>query len=365
MKVILSGGGTGGHIYPALAIGDALKDAVEDLELLYVGKKGGMEEELAAKAGLDFAPVHIKGFPRKKVNKESLLTMMELIRGLRDAGKILKEFSPDVVIGTGGYVCAPIVLKAQNKGIPTVIQEQNAYPGKTNRLLAKHVDLIAYSFQEAKGYFPKDARTIYTGNPIRASFNQMERKRAAEAVGYDLDKALVLSFGGSGGQESTNEAVLQIMKDHPKLSFHWVHITGKAHYDDFKRRMPEVDPESYTVYDYSHQIPEYLAVADLAIASSSAMTLAEISAMSLPSILIPKAYTAGNHQYHNAMSYQKAEAALVIEEKDLSAEHLFKSVDTLLKDPDRAKEMGESAHRLSNPKGTEFIVESILEIVTP
>ncbi|KXB66619.1 undecaprenyldiphospho-muramoylpentapeptide beta-N-acetylglucosaminyltransferase [Aedoeadaptatus coxii] len=365
MKVILSGGGTGGHIYPALAIGEALKKRVEDVDILYVGKKDSMEEELAKKEGLKFAPVHIQGFPRKKINKESILTMMELLRGLHDAGQILREFKPDVVIGTGGYVCAPIVLKAQSKHIATVIQEQNAYPGKTNRLLAKRVDLIAYSFKEAEHFFPEHTKKLYTGNPIRSSFQKVQREKALQTLGLDDKKPLVLSFGGSGGQESTNDAILEIMEKHKELPFHLVHITGKEHYDGFMDRMPEVDGDSYTILDYSHQIPEFLAVAKLVVASSSAMTLAEISAMHLPSILIPKAYTAGNHQYHNAMSYKKADAAEVIEEKDLNGDVLFNAMEDLLGNEEKSKVMGNHAYGLINPKGTEEIVDAILEVVAP
>lgn len=365
MKVILSGGGTGGHIYPALAIGEALKKRVEDVDILYVGKKDSMEEELAKKEGLKFAPVHIQGFPRKKINKESILTMMELLRGLHDAGQILREFKPDVVIGTGGYVCAPIVLKAQSKHIATVIQEQNAYPGKTNRLLAKRVDLIAYSFKEAEHFFPEHTKKLYTGNPIRSSFQKVQREKALQTLGLDDKKPLVLSFGGSGGQESTNDAILEIMEKHKELPFHLVHITGKEHYDGFMDRMPEVDGDSYTILDYSHQIPEFLAVAKLVVASSSAMTLAEISAMHLPSILIPKAYTAGNHQYHNAMSYKKADAVEVIEEKDLNGDVLFNAMEDLLGNEEKSKVMGNHAYGLINPKGTEEIVDAILEVVAP
>ncbi|WP_322622413.1 undecaprenyldiphospho-muramoylpentapeptide beta-N-acetylglucosaminyltransferase [Aedoeadaptatus coxii] len=365
MKVILSGGGTGGHIYPALAIGEALKKRVEDVDILYVGKKDSMEEELAKKEGLKFAPVHIQGFPRKKINKESILTMMELLRGLHDAGQILREFKPDVVIGTGGYVCAPIVLKAQSKHIATVIQEQNVYPGKTNRLLAKRVDLIAYSFKEAEHFFPEHTKKLYTGNPIRSSFQKVQREKALQTLGLDDKKPLVLSFGGSGGQESTNDAILEIMEKHKELPFHLVHITGKEHYDGFMDRMPEVDGDSYTILDYSHQIPEFLAVAKLVVASSSAMTLAEISAMHLPSILIPKAYTAGNHQYHNAMSYKKADAAEVIEEKDLNGDVLFNAMEDLLGNEEKSKVMGNHAYGLINPKGTEEIVDAILEVVAP
>ncbi|MDQ0508937.1 UDP-N-acetylglucosamine--N-acetylmuramyl-(pentapeptide) pyrophosphoryl-undecaprenol N-acetylglucosamine transferase [Peptoniphilus ivorii] len=362
MKMIVSGGGTGGHIYPALAIVDAVKKKVPDAEFLYVGKKGGLEEELAAKAGLPFRAIRVKGLPRKKINKDSFLSMIELLRGLKDAGEILKDFRPDVVVGTGGYVCAPILLKAQNQGIPTAIQEQNAYPGKTNRLLGKRVQLVAYSFSEAEKYFPEETPKLFTGNPIRDTFEKMDEATAKKTLDWQTEKDAILSFGGSGGQESTNEAVLEIMEKHRELPFYWVHITGKDHYEDFLKRMPEVDAASYKILDYSHEIPEYLALAKGVVASSSAMTLAEISAMHLPSVLIPKAYTAGNHQFHNAVSYRDKGAAFVIEESELNGDVLLNKVLDLLEDKETARAMGDAANALSNPGATAEIADAILEI---
>lgn len=362
MRVILSGGGTGGHIYPALAIAEELKDRLDQIEILYVGKKDSLEEELASKAGLDFASIRAKGLPRKKINRDSVSSLVELIKGLGDAGKILNNFNPDIVIGTGGYVCAPILLKAQGKKIPTMIQEQNAYPGKANRLIAKKADLVALSFDEAKKYFPENAPIFFTGNPIRKEFRNLDKNVALKKLGFK-EKKIILSLGGSGGQESTNEAVLEMMKQHPNIPFHLIHITGKAHYDDFMAKLPsEYNEEKYTILDYSHDIPDLMQVATAVIASSSAMTLAEISATAKASILIPKAYTAGNHQWHNAKSYESKGAALVIEEKDLDGTNLYKAINLLLEDREKRNTMEEATLKLANGLAVSKIVDEVIKL---
>ena len=239
MKYILSGGGTGGHIYPALAIATELKNRDENNEILYVGKKGSLEEELVTKAGFDFSPIHVEGLPRKALNKQTITSAFALLRGLRDSKKIIKNFKPDVVIGTGGYVCAPIVYKAQKNNIKTVVQEQNAFPGKTNRFLAKNADLVAINFNEAKEYL-NSKNIIFTGNPIRNDFKVIDKEKAAKDLNIELDKKIVLSFGGSGGQESTNEAIIEILKNGMNIDFKLIHITGKPHYDYVMDKLKDV-----------------------------------------------------------------------------------------------------------------------------
>ena len=321
MKYILSGGGTGGHIYPALAIGEEIKKQDKEAKILYVGKRNSLEEELAKKYNFEFQGIDISGLPRKKLNKDTVITFYNLMKGLRQCTKILNEFKPDIVIGTGGYVCAPIVFKAQQKNIKTAIQEQNAYPGKTNKILAKKADYVFINFMEAKKYLNNE-NIIFTGNPIREVFSHLDRKKSREALKIKDNEKFVFSFGGSGGQESTNNAILEILKKKEKLPFKLTHVTGREHYDYFMEKLKEV-PENVEILDYTHRVYDYLSSADLVIASSSAMTLAEISAIGIASVLIPKAYTAGNHQYYNAMSYSNMGASAVIEEKNLNGESLL------------------------------------------
>ena len=359
MKYILSGGGTGGHIYPALAIGEEIKKQDKEAKILYVGKRNSLEEELAKKYNFEFQGIDISGLPRKKLNKDTVITFYNLMKGLRQCTKILNEFKPDIVIGTGGYVCAPIVFKAQQKNIKTAIQEQNAYPGKTNKILAKKADYVFINFMEAKKYLNNE-NVIFTGNPIREVFSHLDRKKSREALKIKDNEKFVFSFGGSGGQESTNNAILEILKKKEKLPFKLTHVTGREHYDYFMEKLKEV-PENVEILDYTHRVYDYLSSADLVIASSSAMTLAEISAIGIASVLIPKAYTAGNHQYYNAMSYSNMGASAVIEEKDLNGESLLREINKILDNEEERKLMADNSKKLASPEAVSKIVDIILK----
>lgn len=359
MRYILSGGGTGGHIYPALAIATELKNRDKNNEILYVGKKGSLEEELVTKAGFEFSPIHVEGLPRRALNKQTITSAIALLRGLKESNKIIKKFKPDVVIGTGGYVCAPIVYKAQRHKIKTVVQEQNAFPGKTNKFLAKNADLVALNFEEAKKYLNSN-KLVITGNPIRNDFKKIDKKKASEKLGFDTNIKTVLSFGGSGGQESTNEAIIEILKENKKIDYRLIHITGKPHYEYVMDKLKDVNiPENVKILNYSYDIPDLLMISDLVIASSSAMTLAEISAIGLASILIPKAYTAGNHQVHNANSYEEKKASVTILEQDLNGEILYNKISELLEDDSLRLKMGENAKKLGNVEAVKNLVDKI------
>ncbi len=359
MKYIVSGGGTGGHIYPALSIIAEIKNRDMAAEVLYVGKKGSLEEELTKKEGIPFKAVEVQGLPRKKINKQTISAIMTLFKGLHQCDKIIKNFKPDIVIGTGGYVCAPVLLKAQQRGILTVIQEQNAFPGKTNKLLSKRAELVALNFEEAKKYL-KYKKIIVTGNPIRADFNEIDKVKARKRYNIAEDEKFVLSFGGSGGQESTNDAILGILKSGKEINFKLYHVTGKVHYEKFMNQLKDTTlNDNVKIVEYSNEIPSLLMASDLVIASSSAMTLAEISAVGVSSILIPKAYTAGNHQVYNANSYKDKNAAKIILEENLNEQTLYEEITSLLKDDSLRNVMAENSKKLGNPKAVEILLNEI------
>ena len=359
MKYVISGGGTGGHIYPALAIISEIRRRDKDAEILYVGRKNSLEEKLAKKDNVRFESIDIKGLPRRKINKDTFVTFFTLLKGLRECNKIIKDFKPDVAIGTGGYVCAPVIMKAQQMGILSVVQEQNAYPGKTNRLLSRKVDLLALNFEEAKKYL-STKRIIVTGNPIRSDFNHIDREKARKELGIKDDEKFVLSFGGSGGQESTNEAIINILKSDYDIDFRLYHITGNDHYDGFMKEISDLEiADNIKILNYSNEIPKLLMASDLVIASSSAMTLAEISAVGLASILIPKAYTAGNHQVYNAKSYRDKNACRIIYEEDLDAKTLFNNIKDLLDNDKVRQEMAENSKLLASRDAVEKLVDEI------
>ncbi len=361
MRIIISGGGTGGHIYPALAIADEIKNRYKDIEILYVGTKGSLEEELSTKAGYEFQPIHVKGMPRK-LNKKSIIAVRELLRGLNDSRKILDKFKPDLVVGTGGYVCGPILYRAARAKIPTVIHEQNAFPGITNKILSRFVDKVLITYEESRKYFVKCRDVVLTGNPIRQDIFMTDKQEARKKLGFD-EKPLVLSFGGSGGQRSLNDSMLGVLKKATiENRVNLIHVTGKPYYNSFFEKIEEEKikiSDNVEILSYHHSMPLAISAADLVITSGGAIALAEISAAGKPSILIPKAYTAENHQEFNARAFESNGAARMILEKDLNPEVLFETIMNLVFDDEKLHIMSEKSKELGNPGATNSIIREI------
>ena len=362
MKVIISGGGTGGHIYPALAIAEEIKERHKECDLLYVGTNNSLEQELAKNAGIKFEIIRVKGLPRK-LNKKSFIALKELLKGLKDAKKILRNFKPSLVIGTGGYVSAPIVFMASRKHIPSVIHEQNAFPGIANRLLSRFVDKVLITFDESKKYFNKEEKTFLTGNPVRNSVINIDKETAIKELGLDRDKPLILSFGGSGGQKSLNREIIALIKHIKKYKdFQLIHVTGKVYYDSFLETLKQekiVLDENLIVVPYYYKMPYAINAAELIITSGGAIALAEISAVGKASILIPKAYTAENHQEYNARAFQNAGAGIMILEEELKDEKLLHTVLDLFNSKERLEEMAIKSKNIGNSFAVKKIVDEI------
>lgn len=367
MKYLISGGGTGGHIYPALAIAKEIKRKDRNADILYVGTKKGMESELVPKEGFRFETIRVEGMPRK-LNKDSFIALIELFNGLRDSNKILKKFKPDIVIGTGGYVSGPIVYRAKKNNIPAIIHEQNAFPGITNKILARYVDKVAITFEESIKYFKHTENIVLTGNPIRREILEMDKKEAYRKLDIDDKIPFVLSFGGSGGQKKLNTAIIDMIEDiGDNMSMQLIHITGKNRYDDFmseiKKRNLQLN-DNIRILPYLYDMAQALNIADIVISSSGAITLAEISAIGIPSILIPKAYTAENHQEYNARAFEDKNAAIVILEKELTGKILARAIEDLIGDKKRLQDMSCNSKKLGNIYATEKIVDVIYGLIS-
>ncbi len=366
MKYLITGGGTGGHIYPALAIANEIKRKDLSSEILYVGTEKGLEAELVPKEGFKFKTIRVKGMPRK-INKESFIALMELLHGLNDAKKIIKEFKPDVVIGTGGYVCGPVVYMAKKMNIPALIHEQNAFPGITNKILSRYVDKVAVTFDEAKKYFKYPDRVVNTGNPIRKEILEIDKEKAYKALDIDKDIPFILSFGGSGGQKKLNDAMYYFIKEATeKEDVQIIHVTGKRFYDEFMSQLKKDNIDlnkNIRIFPYFYQIPEAVNIASLVITSSGAITLAEISAVGVPSILIPKSYTAENHQEYNARAFENKGASILVLEKDIKEDVLSGIIYSVVKDKKRLVQMASHSKELGKTDASERIVELINTIV--
>lgn len=358
MRVIVSGGGTGGHIYPAIAICQKLQERHKDIDILYVGTKIGPEESIVEKHGYKFHSINAMGMPRK-ISKKLFISFIKNLKGLKEAKEIIKDFKPDVVIGTGGYVCGPILYQATKKKIPTLIHESNSYPGITTKVLSKRVDYVLISYAQALTHLKRRDNVVVTGNPVRTNFSNKYTDIDLERLGIKKDRPIVFSFGGSNGSYWMNKAVSN-MASHLDGKFYLLHQTGKRYYDDFTENTQE--NKYLKVFPYIDNIDLFYAISDLVIASSGAMTLAELSSLKKPSILIPKNYTTENHQQYNAKTYVDNKAALMILEKDLNETVLYDKILDIIKDEDNIKLMGERAGKLSNPHAADQIVDIIDKI---
>ncbi|NLY10008.1 MAG: undecaprenyldiphospho-muramoylpentapeptide beta-N-acetylglucosaminyltransferase [Tissierellia bacterium] len=364
MRYILTGGGTGGHIYPALSIAKEILKRDIDAEILYIGTENGLEATIVPKEGIEFASIRVMGLPRR-LNRQSFISLKMLIKGLGDARRILKRFKPDIVIGTGGYVSGPMVFEAARKKIPTVIQEQNAFPGITNKLLARKVNLILAAYEESIPKLKRPEKTIITGNPIRNINGDSDKREEKIKLGFDPDKKLVVAMGGSGGQRSINENTLKAMENWVNRGIQVVLITGKRFYKEISELWDGKDQiqEATRVIDYSHNLPSLLSATDVVITSSSAMTLSEVSAMGIPSVLIPKANTAEDHQVFNARAFEEKNAAIMILEGELTEEKLEKAVEKILSDQTEYDKMCSAMRAMGNPGATVAIVDEIEKLL--
>lgn len=355
MRVIVSGGGTGGHIYPAIAICQKLQERHKDIDILYVGTEYGPEKAIVEKHGYKFHAIEAMGMPRK-LSKKLFKSFFKNLKGMRQARRIIKDYDPDIVIGTGGYVCGPILYQATKKKIPSLIHESNSYPGMTTKILSPKVNYVLISYAQAMTHLKSRENVIVTGNPVRTNFSDEFTEEDLKELGIKKDIPVVFSFGGSNGSYWMNKAVSNLAS-HLDGKFYLLHQTGNRYYDEFIKNTPE--SKYLKVFPYIENIDLFYAVSDLVIASSGAMTLAELSSVKKPSILIPKNYTTENHQQFNAQTYVDNGAALMILEKDLNEKILYDKILNIIDDKDNMKLMGVNAGKLANPQAADQIVDIV------
>ena len=371
MRILFAGGGTAGHINPALAIAGYVREKEPDTAILYVGAKGGMEERLVPAAGFDFRSITISGFQRKPswTNlKKNVKTVVRVFTSTGEAKRILKEFQPDICVGTGGYVSGPVIREALRMGIPSIIHEQNAFPGVTTKMLSKKANKVMLAVADAQKYLHNPEKCVLTGNPVRQEVIRAERERSRQALGLD-NRPLILSFGGSLGARTINEAVADLLAESAKTG-KYQHIHG---YGQYGKWMPELLEEkgvhlenapNIRLREYIDNMPECLAAADLVICRAGAITLSELQAKGKASILIPSPNVAENHQYHNAMALVRRNAAEILEEKDLTGEALCRKVEDIFSRPGGAEILGKNAKGMAILDANERIYKIIREILS-
>lgn len=364
MRVIISGGGTGGHIYPAIAIANKIKDKHPKAEILFIGTSSGLEADVIPKAGYPIKYISVS-YLRRKISIHNVKSALLLIGGVLRAYRIIKDFKPDIVIGTGGFVCGPVVYAASKLGIKTLIHEQNAFPGLTNRILSRYVDTIALSFDEARKYFKYKDKLVFTGNPIREEFLKVTDREAYSKYKSTTDRPLVLIVGGSGGSITINQAVIDMLHAHPQNPFEILLVSGKKHYDyvlDSLSKNPQI-LKNNKVFPYIDDMPYAVKASDLIVCSSGAILIAELTAAEKASILIPKAYTAENHQEYNARALQEKGAAIVILENELNGEYLYSKIKDILTDKKILESMKKSSKRAAKINAADEIYNQILKLI--
>ncbi len=365
-RVIISGGGTGGHIYPAITIAEAIK-ATEPTEILYVGSKTGLENTLIPKQGYNFVTLDVRGLERN-LSVRNLVTLGKTAGSLFQAERIIRKFKPQVVIGTGGFVCGPVLLAASLSGIPTLIQEQNVIPGVTNTVLACFVNRIALGYEEAAKRFKQKHKLVFTGNPVRNDILTVSRSEGLAFFGFDPAKFTLIAAGGSRGARSINTAMIKVhehFKDADDIQI--LHITGDHEYDRVTKQLGSVNYHGFygktsRIIPYSHHMPAVLAAADLVVYRAGAVGLAELAARGLPSILIPYPYAAEDHQRYNAQAFVMNGAARMSLDKLLTGEELLDEIVRVKEDRRLLQQMATASLAMGRTDAAQAIADIALEL---
>ena len=364
----MTGGGTGGHVYPALAIAELIKTNVPDAEIAFVGTERGIENKLVPAEGYQLYHIQIQGI-RRSLSLSNLKTAYLVMVSPHRAKKIIEEFKPDLVIGTGGYVCWPLLRAASDLEIPCMVHESNALPGVAVRQLQKRVDVILTNFEETAKLLKEKEKIVNVGNPLRGDCNLWDRQSARKKLGIpDSVDFVILSFGGSLGADRLNEAAIDVMRNFSakRENVMHIHAGGARGYENARRMFSSYGLERndrLILKDYIYEMPLYMAAADLVICRAGAMTLTEIATMQKPAILIPSPNVTDNHQYKNAKVLADGGAAELIEEKDLTAERICEAVERLAEDKELRAEMQRNSARFARSDAGKRIYEEIVALL--
>ena len=370
MNFLFACGGTAGHINPALAVASELDRLSVDAKFLFIGAGRDMEKRLIPKAGYDLENIRMSGLKRG-FSPDDLIHNLKTMRNLATAGneaaKIIKRFKPDAAIGTGGYICYPVLRKAAQLRIPTIVHEANAVPGLTTKLLSAIADEVLISFRGLEKYYRKPERVIFIGTPVRYGF---ETCSGDDEIPENRGKPLVLSFWGSLGAERMNDSIAEFIKANIESGeFDHIHAMGRmCGLSDMKDRLKRIGvrdelPPGIEIRDYIDDMQTIMAKADIVLCRAGGSTVAELTAMGKPSVLIPSPYVSNNEQEKNAEQLEMAGGAVVIRERDCNGEVLYRTVTEILADKERLKNMSESQKSLGNPKAAEEIAKLVLSLV--
>lgn len=361
-KVIISGGGTGGHIFPAVAIADELKRQFPSIELLFIGAEGKMEMEKVPQAGYKIIGLPISGLQRK-ITLQNLALPFKIIKSLLLARKVIKNFNPEIVIGVGGYASGPTLKMAALLGIPTLVQEQNSFAGKTNMLLAKKAHKLCVAYEGMEKFFPKN-KLVLTGNPVRFEVTQIEGKREAAIAHYQLDasKPVLLVIGGSLGAKTLNESIIAGIEQFQQHGIQVVWQCGKLYFDDLTNRLKGKDLTGIHLTQFIAKMDLAYAAADVIISRAGAISVSELCLVHKPVILVPSPNVAEDHQTHNAMALVNKNAAILVKDSEARNQLVDVAID-LLNNKEKQQTLAQNIAQLGKPNATKDIVAEIVKIV--
>ncbi len=362
MRVMFAGGGTGGHLYPGIAIAEEIRRRRPDAVLTFIGNGKTLEARVVPERGFRFAPIWVAGF-RRTISLDALLSVVKLVVALVQSFLLIRKEKPDVVVGTGGYVCGPPLFVASACGIPTLIQEQNSYPGLTTRLLAPRVTEVHLSFERTRRFLKRARSVVVSGNPTREAIGAVDRSTAAAWMKVNPGLFTLLVVGGSRGARSINDAVISALPALAELRVQLLWATGKEEVERVRRALPlswEKEP-AVRIFPYIGEMEFAYGAADLVVCRAGATTIAEIARAGLPSVLIPYPFAAADHQTENARAMVEGGASVVIADRDLAG-RLLPQLRDLIGDRERLRGMGVCARALAAPRATEVIAESVLRL---
>ena len=371
MRIIFACGGTAGHINPALAVAGRIKELMPNSEFLFIGAVGKMETDLVPRAGYKIETVRVRGLSRKKTPGgffHNISAAWYLICSTIKAKRIIKRFKPDVVVGTGGYVCFPVLKAASQLGIPTAVHESTADPGLTTRMLSKVVDTIMLGFEESRKYYKNPEKTVVTGTPVRGEFGEYSKQAAKAELGIPMDKPLVVSVWGSLGAGNMNEVMCGFIEHAGKKpGFTLIHSAGVEGYEKMvthlRDTVPDYEKNGMDVREYIYDMPRVMAAADLVLCRAGASTISELTYMHKPTIFVPSPYVTNNHQFKNAKLVEDAGGALIFEEGWVEPDELLKAVKDILSSDDKIEKMSAAMAKLAKPEATDVICDRIFSLV--
>ncbi|VWX36811.1 undecaprenyldiphospho-muramoylpentapeptide beta-N-acetylglucosaminyltransferase [Exiguobacterium oxidotolerans] len=360
MRIVVSGGGTGGHIYPALAMIREIERRMP-CEVLYIGTENGLEADIVRRAGIPFESIEISGI-RRSLSFENVKTGIRFLKSVTRVRKMLRKFNPDIVVGTGGFVCGPVLYTAAKMGYKTLVHEQNSLPGITNKFLARYVDRVALSFKGSGHHFGKnEVKTVLIGNPRASEVADLQVDPVIERqrYGFEEGRPLVVVYGGSRGAPAINQAIIEMMPKFIQMDWSMLFVTGQVHFEEITRQIGTV-PERIQLRPFVYDLPNILKASQLVISRSGASTLAELTTLGLPSILIPSPYVTENHQEVNASSLVETGASLLVREAELTGETLFDACKTALANQEA---MSQAAFALGMPNASSDLVDELNRLI--